>query len=127
MPNYLVENNFSQSTADLLTPIIAEDQIEARAVFSISASNDLQGTIWLVKNGQVVLTDLGPAKYEIFDKDGVSLGVSESGLTADLNGQYQITPTSAVMIQDLTHYVVLIEVSYQSSLRKNYIGITLGE
>lgn len=127
MPTFLIHNNYSQSTAQSTTPIVVADQVEARAVFSINALNQLQGSLWVIKNGQLMVNDLGEAQYEVFDKNGISVGIIETGITADANGQYQTTPVSALLIQDLTHYLVKIEISYNSQLRTNYIGITLGE
>jgi len=127
MPNFLVENNAYQGTATPTTPIISDPIYEARGIFSINASNELQGTFWIIKNGQAVTSSLGAAQFTIYDQDGVTIGITESGLIADANGQYHSTPVLASAIQDLTHYVVKVGISLDGALRENYIGITLGE
>jgi hypothetical protein len=127
MADFLVENNVLQGTATPDTPVISNPIYEPRAVFSINASNQLQGTIWIVKNGQLVTSSLGSASYTVYDKDGATVGITESGLTADVNSQYQITPVDATAIQDLTHYVVKITIDLDSANRISYVGITLGE
>lgn len=127
MADYLVENNIIQSTSPLSTPVVADPVYESRAVFSINASNELQGTMWVTKNGQLMLNNLGTASYIIYDKNGATIGIAESGITPDVNGQYKIDPINAAAILDLTHYVVKITISADSLNRIGYVGITLGE
>jgi len=127
MANFLINNNFYQGTASPGTPVIADPIYENRAIFSISASNELQGTFWVVKDGVQLTSNLGSASYTVRDQDGNTIGITEGGLTADANGLYHITPVQANAIQDLTHYTVEINISSDSLLRKNIVGITLGE
>jgi hypothetical protein len=127
MPNFLVHNNVKQKTANPATPIVTAPNYEPRALFSISASNQLQGTLWIVKNGIHLTTDLGPASFLIRDQDGNTIGITESGIVADANGLYIITPVLADAIQDLTHYTVELTITAESQLRKGVVGITLGE
>ena len=100
---------------------------EPRAVFSINAANQLQGTIWCVKNGQLLSTNLGTASFTIYDKDGVSTGITQSGITADANGYYDITSVSAALITDLTHYIVKLVIIAENDTRVGSVAITLGE
>lgn len=127
MPNFLVENNVYQGTATPDTPVIADPTYEPRGVFSINASNQLQGTLWITKNGTRMNTNILTASYEIYDQDGIVIGVSETGIIADANAMYIITPVLATLIQDLTHYVVKVTISADSSNRIGFLGITLGE
>lgn len=127
MANFLINNNFYISTATPATPVIADPIYESRAVFSISASNELQATFWVVKNGVQITQDLGTASYTVRDKDGNTVGITESGISPDANGFYYITPVQANAIQDLTHYVVELEISAEDLIRRNVVGITLGE
>ena len=127
MPTFLVKNNVYQGTSAQDVPSVAADVFEPRAVFSLNASNQLTGTFWLIKNGQLVVNSVGPASYEIFDSLGASVGLSQSGILADANGQFKITPVSASQIQDLTHYVVRISIAFEGQNRIGYVGITLGE
>lgn len=127
MPNFFVHNNIVQGTANPATPIIVDPTYEPRALFSINASNQLQGTLWIVKNGTHLISNLGTASFLIRDQDGNTIGITETGITADPNGFYQITPVLADAIQDLTHYTVELSISADSQLRKGVVGITLGE
>ena len=127
MPNFLINNNFYIPTANPATPVITAPIYESRAVFSINAANQLQGTIWVVKNGVQQASNLGTASYIIRDKDGNTIGISESGIIADGNGLYHITPVLATPIQDLTHYTVELLVSAESQNRRGVVAITLGE
>lgn len=103
-------------------------QYEPRAVFSINASNQLQATIWCTKDGELMSDGtLGTASYTIYDKDGNSIGITESGITADLNGYFEISPVNAAAILDLTHYVVKITIMAAGENRVGTVGITLGE
>jgi hypothetical protein len=125
--NFLIANNFLFEPVGTVTPIIVAPVYEARAVFSISASNEFQGTFWVVKNGQQLLSNLGEASYLVRDQNGNTVGIVESSIVADSNGLYQITPVQANAILDLTHYTVEVSIVADSGLRKNVIGITLGE
>jgi len=128
MPNFLIQNNFLIGTATPITPIVSAPIYEPRGVFSINASNQLQGTFWIVKNGTLMSSSITTASYQVYDKDGNTVaGLNESGISADGNAQFQITPVLATLIQDLTHYVVKITIGADSQNRIGYVGITLGE
>lgn len=127
MATFYVNNNVYQGTSSSSTPVVAAPVYEARAVFSINASNQLQGTIWVTKNGQLVINDLTTAAYTVYDNNGNIIGMSESGIAPDGNAQFKITPINASAINDLTHYVVKLSVGAEGQNRTGYVGITLGE
>lgn len=102
-------------------------QYEPRAVFSINASNQLQGTLWITKDSELYFDSIGVAEYTIYDKNGNTIGITESGLSPDANGYYEITPVNASAIVDLTHYVVKITILAAGENRIGTVGITLGE
>lgn len=126
MPNILVENSVYQGTFTAGT-IVIPNLYESHGVFSISSSNQLEGTLWITKDGEHVSNSLGTARYIIYDKDGNTVGITESGIAPDSNGFYQITPVLATVLQDLTHYVVEIGISLNGSERIAIRGITIGE
>lgn len=105
----------------------AGPQYEPRAIFSIDAANQLQATIWIVKNGEQLTSNLGTASYTIYNKDGLALGISQSGITADVNGLFKTTPVLANNITDLTHYTVIFSITADGAIRKGAIGITVAE
>lgn len=127
MSDFLIENNFLMETA---TPGGTTSDVtiyEPKAVFSINASNQLQGTFWVTKDGILMKNNLGSAAYTVRDKDGNTIGITQSGITADLNGLFKTTAVSATNILDLTHYTVHLEISADDTLRESVVGITVGE
>lgn len=100
---------------------------EVKAIFSINALNQLQATFWAQSSdGTVQTTQLGAANYTVYDKDGVVVsGLTESGLTYDANGRYKITPVSASLLTDLTHYSVKVGIIVQGTEHVSYKGFTL--
>ena len=105
----------------------AGPQYEPRAVFSIDASNQLQATIWITKNSEQLSTNLGTASYTVYNKEGASLGISQSGITADVNGLFKTTPVLASALNDLTHYTVIFTITADGAVRKGAVGITVAE
>ena len=97
---------------------------ELRGAFSLNKSNQLQGTIWGLKNsGLVIGASLGTASYTIYDRAGSAVGMTESGMTADGNGQYRITPVTNLMEKELNHYLIKVTATVDGSLRTSYIPI----
>lgn len=127
MADFFVENNFLISMQEAGAAAEAAPIYEPRAVFSINASNQLQGTLWVTKNGVIMKSDIGTAEYTVRDKDGNTVGITESGITYDLQGLYQTAAVSASAILDLTHYTVHIVISADDDDREGVVGITVGE
>lgn len=98
-----------------------------KATFSINASNQLEATFWSTTNDQ--LTDpsfLGNASYSIYDKSGNPVsGLSQTGITPDSNGFYHITPVSAILLGDLTHYTAKITIQIAGQNRTVAKGFSL--
>ena len=105
----------------------AGPEYEPRAVFSINAANQLQVSMWVVKNGEQMSSDLGVASFTIYDKDGNAVGISQSGIVADGNGLFKSTPVSANTLTDLTHYTAIFSVVADSQARRGAIGLTIAE
>ena len=100
---------------------------EVKAQFSINALNQLQATFWAQSTqGVVELTGLGTANYTVYDSNGTAVaGLTESGISADGNGRFKITPVSAALLTDLTHYSVKIGIIIHGTERVSYKGFTL--
>ena len=109
------------------TPLVFERaEYEAKAQFSINALNQFQATLWATENGNVKTTSLGTASYTVYDAAGNAVsGLSQSGITADVNGRFQITPVSAALLTDLTHYSVKVSIVVDGVARVSYRGFTL--
>jgi hypothetical protein len=99
----------------------------AKATFSINAANMLQATLWGCKNNLMADTALlGTASYAVYDKNGTAVaGLSETGITPDVNGLFHTTPVAATLLTDLTHYNVVLMVSIAGADRTTVKGFTL--
>jgi hypothetical protein len=128
---YLVRVNISVAGQTVSSNVeVAGDPLlfDTRAIFSISASNTLQATFWAVRNDEQAIPAvvLGPASYQVYDATGAAVvGLSQTGITADGNGYYHITPVSAALLTDLTHYKVKVTIEIQGQERTNTHGFTL--
>lgn len=99
---------------------------EPKALFSINALNQFQATLWATANDSVKTSNIGTASYQVFDVSGAPVaGLSQSGIVADVNGRYQITPVSAALLTDLTHYSVRVAIFIDGVERVSYKGFTL--
>lgn len=100
---------------------------DVKAQFSINASNQLEATFWAQSSvGDVELSGLGDANYTVYDSSGVAVvGLTESGISADVNGRFIITPVSAALLTDLTHYSVKVGIVIHGTERSAYKGFTL--
>jgi hypothetical protein len=100
---------------------------DAKGQFSINALNQFQGTLWATSNSMVCTgSRIGTASYTVYDATGAAVsGLSQSGLVADGNGRYQITPVSALPLSDLTHYSVKIAITVDGIERVGYRGFQI--
>lgn len=99
---------------------------EVKAIFSINALDQLRATLWVTKDGIIETGSLGTANYTVRDADGNTVaGLTQSGITGDVNGLYKITPVSAVGLSDLTHYTVKCGIVVQGIERISYRGFSL--
>lgn len=95
-------------------------------IFSINAANQLQATLWATENGLSTTNLLGNANYTVYDAAGIAIsGMTQSGISADVNGRFHITPISAAALLDLTHYSVKIGIVVDGVERVAYKGFTL--
>lgn len=98
------------------------DVYKTEGVFALNQNNQLQGTMWVLKNSVLgVGPTLGTAAYQVYDKDGSPVpGMGASGIVADANGQFKITPVASSLNQTLDHYVVKIDITMDSAVRTGY-------
>lgn len=103
------------------------DMYETFGAFTQAPNGMFQGTIWANKNGELstsLNSTLGTASYTVYDKNGnVVSGMSQSGITADSNSQFKITPVVSGLNEILDHYVVKVTVSIDSENRNSYIPL----
>lgn len=113
--------------SQLIPHVVQEIEYRPKAQFSINASNQLQATFWLEYDSTVETSAaLGTANYTVYDVNGTAVvGLTQSGITADVNGRFKITPVSAALIADLTHYSVKVGIVAHGIERIAYKGFTL--
>lgn len=98
-----------------------------RSTFSINALNQLEATFWTTINDQLTTPALlGTASYQIYDKNGTAVaGLNQSGIVADVNGFFHITPVLATLLTDLTHYTAKITIEIAGQDRTVAKGFSL--
>lgn len=105
-----------------------EEHYQLCMVANINASNMLEATFWVNVHGNKADTNLSSALYRIRDKNGTLVsGLTESGIVPDVNGYFQITPISAALIYDLSHYVFEVELSVDDQPVEASVGLVIGE
>lgn len=60
----------------------------------INEIGEIIGSFWVSRNDLIVTTGISNGAYQLYDVEGNSIAVSESGISADGNGFFVITPTS---------------------------------
>lgn len=108
-------------------PIIGKvPDYRCKAIWSINALNQLQGSLFIEVDGEQRTTGLGTASYQILNSSGAAVsGLTQSGITADSNGYFHITPVSAVLLTDLTHFLGKITITCDGKTRTATKGFTL--
>jgi hypothetical protein len=110
------------------TTVIVNPVYEAKGVFSLNASYELQGSLWMTKDGQrMPAVLLGNASYLLRDKNGAAVGISQSGIAPDVNGLFKTTPVNANAISDLTHYTIEVTIVADGVGRTAVLGLLVGE
>jgi len=107
---------------------IKSDSAECKAVFSITNANMFQGELWFSYDGSVVTTLLGAGSYTVYDDTDAPVPTfTQSGITANGNGVYVITPIDASALDPFRHYRVKIQIVQDSVTYTSYKGFTIGE
>lgn len=117
--------SLSQTSNGVLTGQI---KYECVAILSIDPSNNLEGRLYLLGDGKSVKTLLGTASFEIYDEsETVIPAFTQSGLTANGNGVYTITPVTANSLDPFTNYRCKVTINHNSLSYESYIGFIVGE
>lgn len=105
-----------------------EEHFQLCATADINASNLLEVTFWVNVQGNRADSDLSTAVYRVRDKLGnLVSGLTQSGIVADANGYFRITPVSAALIYDLSHYLFEVELSIADQPVQASVGLVIGE
>jgi len=103
-------------------------EYKAKAIFSISTDYMLKGSLYLEFEGRPLTSALGTASYQFYDESDVAIGsLTQSGITANGNGVFLITPVDASLLTAYTHYRVKVIISYDGDNYTSFWGITTGE
>lgn len=88
------------------------EQYEVNGVCSLNNDNDLVGSFWVSENEKIVTSSLGTGSYQAYEADGTIIpGLSETGITADVNGFFAITPFPLPPSIDTTQsYIVRVTI-----------------
>jgi len=129
LDHYLIKATVSADSADRIAyiPLVQKSVVyKCHGVFSISTTNQFQGTLWGSVDDMAAATGLGTASYTVYDSAGAAVaGLTQSGIAADGNGRFIITPVASSLL-DLTHYTIKISITIDGELRTSYRGLTLG-
>jgi len=103
----------------------APEQYQVGGVSSLDGANNLVGSFWVTENEEIVTAGLGAGSYQAYEADGTIIpGLSESGITADVNGFYMITPFPLPPTIDTTQsYVVRVTLTVHGTSRSHNIVI----
>jgi len=108
--------------------VVVDPHFQLCAVANINASNMLEITFWLNKDGLRADSNLGQATYVVRDKAGnLVSGLSQSNISPDGNGYYHTTAVSAALIFDLNHYVLELNIPYDGVGKEGSIGLVAGD
>lgn len=103
------------------------DVYRNEGVVSVNESNQFTASFWSTKNESLAIAPsavLGTASYQVYDRDGVAVvGMSQSGITANAQGVYIITPVAFLITEDSEHYVVKVTISVDGENRVNNISV----
>jgi hypothetical protein len=100
---------------------------EVKSVFSVNVLNQLEGSFWVLKNGEKITSSLGVASFTVRDRTGATVGISQSGIIANAQGMFAITPTIASGILDLNYYTADITIVADGVSRSGVSGIVVGQ
>lgn len=103
-------------------PIPKQDEIYVvDGVVSLDNTNNIIGSFWVENNGRVVSSGLSTGSYQVYLADGTLVpGLSETGITADVNGFFTITPFALPGTFDVTESYIArltLEVDGQQKIK----------
>lgn len=96
---------------------------EINGTSSLDNDNNLVGSFWVSENSEIVTSGLSTGSYQAYEADGTIIpGLSESGIVADVNGFFAITPFPLPPSIDTTQtYIVRVSVVVHGLARSHNI------
>lgn len=101
------------------------ETVNINGTVSLDSSNTLIGSFWVTQSEKVVETSLGTGSYEVYDSGGnLVVGLSESGISANSDGFFSITPFSLPGSVDTTvNYIARITLTVNGLTKSTNIVI----
>jgi len=121
--NITVDGAIREGYEALIQPI---PEYDMEGSFILNSSNQLTGSFWATADDELLtnLARLGTASYQIYNADGsIVVGLTESGLTADSNGLYEITPITSTLNLDLNNYYAKVTATIDNITRNYFLPI----
>jgi hypothetical protein len=115
----------SEDRIDFVAIPPAPEAYEVAGISSLDSSNNLIGSFWVTENEEIITTGLGVGSYQAFDAAGnLLVGLSETGITADANGIYSITPFPLPPSIDTSQaYAVRVTLTVHGTSRSHVVVI----
>jgi hypothetical protein len=90
------------------TPIISfEKKYKLDGTADFNDAGQIVGSFWISRNEKVLTTGLGLGSFTVYTADGILLPLSGSGITADANGFYVISPITPPFPLDPTKAFII--------------------
>lgn len=97
-----------EARVNVLTIPNDHDVYSLDGVAYINADRELVGSFWAANNGKILTSGLGTGSYQVYEADGTIVsGLSDTGITADANGFFAISPVSISPTIDPTQAFVV--------------------
>lgn len=120
--------NTASLFVDSLGVLAGTIKYDCVAVLSIDPSNNLEGRLYLLGDGKAVKTLLGTASFSIYDEtETIVAAFTQTGLTANSNGVYILSPVTAVSLDPFTNYRCRVVITHNSSPIESYVSFIIGE
>lgn len=101
------------------------DYYSIEGAWSVDDSQNFLLSFWLEKNGTIITTLLGAGSYTVYDyAEAAVSGLTESGITANADGVYKITPAAGSALSVSTHFRIKASIIYNTETKTGYIELS---
>jgi hypothetical protein len=123
-----IETNVVTLNATSNGVIAGQIKYECFMGLAVDPTNMLLGELYLHGDGKAVTTQLGTASVRFYDSNQAEiLSLAQTGLTANADGVYAMTPVSAAPIDPFTFYRAKITITHNSVPITSYVEVQRGE
>lgn len=108
------------------TLVVTPPTQSMKHILQLNSSNQLYGPLWVDSAGSIVTgASLGTGAYTIYNPDGTTTGINQSGISAAASGLFQITPVSVTSLIGSVQYIVKVEITVDSVLLSDFIPLII--